>query len=160
MPGRREAPRNDGAGIFNTCWTAYSAWRALRESNPCFRRERAASWTARRRARAAWKTPGRIESFGAGGKLGQTFESELADRSLRPSPRKSGARERAQRSKRPRHHLPVFFIEDHGSFGGRAAPFCNSSIECLSGERTNAMVPSRGGRLMVTPAFCSRSHSA
>jgi hypothetical protein len=27
-------------------------WRALRESNPCFRRERAASWTARRRARA------------------------------------------------------------------------------------------------------------
>ncbi len=25
-------------------------WRALRESNPCFRRERAASWTARRRA--------------------------------------------------------------------------------------------------------------
>src|SRR5262245_14210601 len=28
-------------------------WRALRESNPCFRRERAASWTARRRARKA-----------------------------------------------------------------------------------------------------------
>ncbi len=27
-------------------------WRALGESNPCFRRERAASWTARRRARA------------------------------------------------------------------------------------------------------------
>ena len=27
-------------------------WRALRESNPCFRRERAASWTARRRARS------------------------------------------------------------------------------------------------------------
>src|ERR1700739_4999845 len=26
-------------------------WRALRESNPCFRRERAMSWTARRRAR-------------------------------------------------------------------------------------------------------------
>ena len=26
-------------------------WRALRKSNPCFRRERAASWTARRRAR-------------------------------------------------------------------------------------------------------------
>jgi hypothetical protein len=25
-------------------------WRALRESNPCFRRERAMSWTARRRA--------------------------------------------------------------------------------------------------------------
>jgi len=54
----------------------------------------------------------------------------------------------------------VFGIERHGSLGGRAAPFCNSSIECLSGERTNAMVPSRGGRLMVTPAFMSRSHSA
>src|SRR5689334_22872862 len=58
------------------------------------------------------------------------------------------------------HHLPVFFIEAHGSCGGSAAPFCNSSIECLSGERTNAMLPSRGGRLMATPAFCSLSHSA
>jgi hypothetical protein len=28
------------------------SWRAQRESNPCFRRERAASWTARRWARA------------------------------------------------------------------------------------------------------------
>ena len=27
----------------------------------------------------------------------------------------------------------------------------------LSGERTKAMLPSRGGRLMVTPAFISRS---
>ena len=58
------------------------------------------------------------------------------------------------------HHLPVFFIDDHGSCGGLAAPFCNSSIACLSGERTNAMVPSRGGRLMVTPPFMRRSQVA
>jgi hypothetical protein len=31
------------------------SWRALRESNPCFRRERAMSWTARRRAQ--WNAP-------------------------------------------------------------------------------------------------------
>src|SRR4051812_6184344 len=30
-----------------------SPWRSLGESNPCFRRERAASWTARRRERRA-----------------------------------------------------------------------------------------------------------
>ncbi len=33
----------------------WNHWRALRESNPCFRRERAASWTARRRARTTRK---------------------------------------------------------------------------------------------------------
>ena len=32
-----------------------------------------------------------------------------------------------------------------------APPFCSNSIEMLSGERTNAMRPSRGGRLIVTP---------
>ena len=31
-------------------------------------------------------------------------------------------------------------------------PVCSSSIEMSSGERTKAMWPSRGGRLMVTPA--------
>ena len=35
----------------NLTQCAGRSWRALRESNPCFRRERAASWTARRRAR-------------------------------------------------------------------------------------------------------------
>ena len=45
----------------------------------------------------------------------------------------------------------------HGSCLGFASPFCSSSMEMLSGERTNAMRPSRGGRLMVTPAFISRS---
>jgi hypothetical protein len=35
------------------CSQASTRWRALRESNPCFRRERAASWAARRRALGA-----------------------------------------------------------------------------------------------------------
>src|SRR5271168_3750262 len=38
--------------------TNYRPWRALRESNPCFRRERAASWTARRRAQTTRKWRG------------------------------------------------------------------------------------------------------
>ena len=38
------------------CPVSYE-WRALRESNPCFRRERAASWTARRRARGLGNRP-------------------------------------------------------------------------------------------------------
>src|SRR4030095_8857849 len=42
------------------------------------------------------------------------------------------------------HHFPVFCIDAHGSLGGSGFPLCNSSIECLSGERTNAMLPSRG----------------
>jgi hypothetical protein len=58
------------------------------------------------------------------------------------------------------HQWPVLGIEDHGSAGGFGSPFCNSSIECRSGERTNAMLPSRGGRLMVTPIFMSLSQVA
>ena len=58
------------------------------------------------------------------------------------------------------YQWPVFGIDDHGSAGGFGSPFCNSSIECRSGERTKAMLPSRGGRLMVTPAFISRSQVA
>ena len=46
------------------------------------------------------------------------------------------------------HHEPVFGIDAHGSAGGRW-PSCSSSTEIRSGERTNAMWPSRGGRLMV-----------
>src|SRR5258708_764595 len=37
------------------------------------------------------------------------------------------------------HQCPVFGIEAHGSAGGFASPFCSSSIECRSGERTNAI---------------------
>lgn len=58
------------------------------------------------------------------------------------------------------HHLPVLDIDAHGSCLGRASPLCSNSIETLSGERTNAIRPSRGGRLIVTPAFISRSHTA
>ena len=58
------------------------------------------------------------------------------------------------------HHLPVLGIDAHGSFLACASPFCSSSSEMLSGERMNAMRPSRGGRLMVTPAFISRSQVA
>lgn len=58
------------------------------------------------------------------------------------------------------YQWPVFGIDSHGSCGGFGSPFCNSSIECRSGERTKAMLPSRGGRLMVTPAFCSFSQVA
>ena len=58
------------------------------------------------------------------------------------------------------YQWPVFGIEAHGSAGGLASPFCSSSIECRSGERTNAIWPSRGGRLIVTPSFISRSQVA
>jgi hypothetical protein len=58
------------------------------------------------------------------------------------------------------YQWPVFGIEVHGSAGGFGSPFCNSSIECRSGERTKAMLPSRGGRLMVMPAFIRRSQVA
>jgi hypothetical protein len=58
------------------------------------------------------------------------------------------------------HQCPVLGIDFHGSWGGNAAPFCRSSTDCLSGERTNAIMPSRGGRFMVTPAFIRRSQVA
>ena len=66
----------------------------------------------------------------------------------------------AQRRQRARHQTPVFGIETQGSAGGRGAPFWRSSIEMLSGVRTNAILPSRGGRLMVTPASMSFLQSA
>jgi hypothetical protein len=58
------------------------------------------------------------------------------------------------------YQWPVFGIEVQGSAGGLASPFCKSSIECRSGERTKAIWPSRGGRLMVMPIFISRSQVA
>jgi hypothetical protein len=60
----------------------------------------------------------------------------------------------------PPHQWPVFGIDVHGSCGGSASPFCSSSIECKSGERTNAIWPSRGGRLMVIPSFIRWSQVA
>lgn len=58
------------------------------------------------------------------------------------------------------YQWPMLGIDAQGSCGAFGSPFCKSSIECRSGERTNAMLPSRGGRLMVTPAFCSFSQVA
>jgi hypothetical protein len=58
------------------------------------------------------------------------------------------------------YQCPVFGIEAQGSAGGFASPFCKISIECRSGERTKAIWPSRGGRLMVMPIFFSRSQVA
>ena len=49
------------------------------------------------------------------------------------------------------YQCPIFSIDVQGSAGSSASPICKSSIEILSGERTNAIRPSRGGRLMVTP---------
>ena len=58
------------------------------------------------------------------------------------------------------YHVPVFGMEIQGSQGSSAAPFCSSSMEMPSGERTNAILPSRGGRLMVTPFSASLAHVA
>jgi hypothetical protein len=55
------------------------------------------------------------------------------------------------------YQLPVFGMDSQGSCGGNEPSFCSSSMEILSGETTKAMRPSRGGRLMVTPLFISRS---
>ena len=55
---------------------------------------------------------------------------------------------------------PWFGIEAQGSAGGSAGPRCRSSIECPSGDFTNAMWPSRGGRRMSTPPACSRAQVA
>ncbi len=49
------------------------------------------------------------------------------------------------------YQCPVLPMLAQGSSGAFAAPFCKSSTEMLSGERTKAMCPSRGGRLIVTP---------
>ena len=54
-----------------------------------------------------------------------------------------------------RHQAPVFGIDAQGSAGASAGPFWRSSIEIKSGVRMKAMRPSRGGRLMVTPASMS-----
>ena len=60
----------------------------------------------------------------------------------------------------PAHQTPTLGIDAHGSAGDSAWPFCSSSIEMASGERMKAMRPSRGGRLIVTPAFIIRSQKA
>ena len=53
----------------------------------------------------------------------------------------------------------MFAIDAHGSAGAFDSPFWMSSIEMLSGVRMKAMWPSRGGRLIVTPAALSLAQS-
>ena len=55
-----------------------------------------------------------------------------------------------------RYQLPVLAIDAQGSAFSSAGPFCNSSIEMPSGDLMKAMLPSRGGRLMVTPPSIRR----
>jgi hypothetical protein len=59
-----------------------------------------------------------------------------------------------------RYQTPVFGMLAQGSAGFNDGPCCSSSMEIPSGERTKAMRPSRGGRLMVTPCFLRRSQVA
>ena len=40
------------------------------------------------------------------------------------------------------------------SFISRGFPICSNSIEILSGDRTKAILPSRGGLFIVTPDLC------
>ena len=94
---------------------------------------------------------GGIKSFAASGKAAHDPEKWLPVFGKDHAPVKIAVRG---------YHLPVLGIDFHGSRGGLASPFCSNSIECLSGERTKAMTPSRGGRLMVTPAFISVSQVA
>jgi len=69
-----------------------------------------------------------------------------------PEPRSFSQLTQRLASRQRPYQTPVFGIDVHGSAGGFASPFCSNSTEMLSGERTNAMRPSRGGRLMRTPA--------
>src|SRR3546814_3623526 len=62
-----------------------------------------------------------------------------------------GGVSKGEAGSRSAYQLPVFCIDAQGSFGGSDSPFCSSSMEMPSGERTKAMWPSRGGRLMMTP---------
>lgn len=54
------------------------------------------------------------------------------------------------------YQLPVLAIEAQGSAGASAPFFCSSSTEMPSGDRTNAIWPSRGGRLIITPISAKR----
>ena len=54
------------------------------------------------------------------------------------------------------YQVPVLGMSAQGAAGASGSPFCSSSTETPSGERTNAIHPSRGGRLMVTPPSINR----
>ena len=58
------------------------------------------------------------------------------------------------------HHTPTFGADAQGSAGAFDSPFWMSSIEIKSGVRMKAIWPSRGGRLIVTPAAFSLAQVA
>ena len=58
------------------------------------------------------------------------------------------------------YQTPVLGMDSQGSCGGSGSPSCSNSIEIASGERTKAICPSRGGRLIVTPPLCRRAQSS
>src|SRR5437773_12147679 len=55
------------------------------------------------------------------------------------------------------YQCPVFGIDFQGSAAGLASLFCNISIECRSGERTNAISAFSGGNVVVVPTFMNLS---
>ena len=114
-----------------------------------WRRRRCSRWASRcARSRRTWPSRPRWASRSC---TGPTAGSSWARAATAWS---------TARSCKSRHQAPVLGIEAHGSAGGSDGPRCSSSIEMRSGERTKAMWPSRGGRLIVTPASSMRWHTA
>jgi len=109
----------------------------------------------RARARAAGRVPVRPRVHGGGPRTRRAAPGMPAARRRR---RRLPLRPARTAGRGVRHQLPVFGIDVHGSRGGSGSPFCSSSTEIRSGERTNAMWPSRGGRWIVMPiaARCSQ----
>ena len=58
------------------------------------------------------------------------------------------------------HHSPVLGLFSQRGWGGSESPDWSNSMDMPSGERMNAMCPSRGGRLMVTPLSSSFAHNS
>lgn len=52
------------------------------------------------------------------------------------------------------YQCPILGADNQGSCFGKGSPFCNNSIEILSGERIKAMWPSLGGLLIMTSHSC------
>ena len=122
---------------------------------------------ARRRGGAPYPDRGhlRIALPEAAPRAGLARRRDQARGGGRPvlDPRRAGRHPRLASSARPGlyrrgrglaadpHHAPTFGIDTHGSAGVSAGPAWSSSMEMPSGERTKAIRPSRGGRLMTTP---------
>ena len=104
------------------------------------------------------RRPRQIDRYMAGAVAEPMPQPGEALRRLRREAAEKGVCARLRRA--GGHHSPVFGMEAQGSCGGRASPRWSSSMEMPSGERTNAMWPSLGGRLMVTPPSRRRWQSA